>query len=92
MLPDCPTFKESGFELVGGAYRGVAVPKSTPVEIQKQLAEVLAKVNSDPEFVQKMEENGFALLDVGLDERDKFMTDIKARYEALAAEMGIKKK
>ena len=91
-LPDCPTFKESGFDLVGGAYRGVAVPKSTPPEIQKQLADILAKVNRDPEFVQKMEENGFALLDIGPAEMPKFMADIKARYEALAAEMGIRKK
>ncbi len=27
-LPNCPTFKEQGFDLVGGAYRGVAVPKT----------------------------------------------------------------
>jgi tripartite-type tricarboxylate transporter receptor subunit TctC len=90
-LPDCPTFKEQGFDLVGGAYRGVAVPKSTPPEIQAKLAADLAKVNADPEFIQKMEEGGFALMNVGPAEMPKFMADIKARYEALAKEMGITK-
>lgn len=91
-LPDCPTFKESGFDLVGGAYRGVGVPKSTPSEIQKKLGDILAKINQDPDFIKKMEENGFAMLNVGADEMPKFMADIKARYETLAKEMGITKK
>ena len=88
-LPDCPTFKEQGFDLVGGAYRGVAVPKSTPAPVQARLAELLAKVNADPEFVRKMEEGGFALMNVGPAEMPAFMAQIKGRYEALAKEMGI---
>jgi len=91
-LPNCPTFKEQGYNLVGGAYRGVAVPKSTPAEIKTQLTDILAKINKDPEFIRKMEEGGFALVDIGPAEMDKFMAEMKARYEGLAKEMGIKKK
>ena len=91
-LPNCPTFKEQGFDLVGGAYRGVAVPKSTPANIQMKLASDLAKVNADPEFIRKMEAGGFAMLNVGPKEMPQFMADIKARYGALAKEMGIVKK
>ncbi len=91
-IPDCPTFKEQGFDLVGGAYRGVAVPKSTPADVQAKLAADLRKINNDPEFIRKMEEGGFAMLDVGPAEMPAFMTKIKARYEELAKEMGIKKK
>ena len=91
-LPDCPTFKEQGFNLVGGAYRGVAVPKSTPADIQSKLAADLAKVNADPEFIRKMEEGGFAMLNVGPAQMGAFMTEVKGRYEALAKEMGIVKK
>ena len=91
-LPDCPTFKEQGFNLVGGAYRGVAVPKSTPADIQSKLAADLAKVNADPDFIRKMEENGFAMLNVGPAQMGAFMAEVKARYEALAKEMGIVKK
>jgi tripartite-type tricarboxylate transporter receptor subunit TctC len=91
-LPDCPTFKEQGFNLVGGAYRGVAVPKSTPAAIQNKLASDLAKVNADPEFIRKMEESGFSMLNVGPAQMGEFMTEVKGRYESLAKEMGIVKK
>ncbi|MEO7246559.1 MAG: tripartite tricarboxylate transporter substrate binding protein [Rubrivivax sp.] len=91
-LPSCPTFKEQGFELVGGAYRGVAVPKSTPADVKAKLADILAKVNADPAFIAKMEEGGFAMLNVGPDKMAAFNAEIKARYEALAKTMGIVKK
>jgi tripartite-type tricarboxylate transporter receptor subunit TctC len=88
-MPNCPTFKEQGFNLVGGAYRGVGVPKSTPASVQAKLADALAKVNADPDFKNKMEEAGFALMNVGPGEMSGFMNEIKARYEALAKDMGI---
>lgn len=91
-LPDCPTFKEQGFDLVGGAYRGVAVPKSTPADVQAKMAGILAKINADPAFIQKMEAGGFAMLNVGPDKMGAFMADMKARYGELAKEMGIVKK
>lgn len=91
-LPDCPTFKELGFDLVGGAYRGVAVPKSTPADVKKALAADLAKVNKDPDFVKKMEDNGFALINIGPDEMAAFDAQMKQRYSTLAKEMGIVKK
>ncbi len=91
-IPDCPTFKEQGFNLVGGAYRGVAVPKSTPADVQAKLADILAKINADPEFIRKMEAGGFAMLNVGPDKMPAFMAEIKARYEGLAKDMGIVKK
>jgi tripartite-type tricarboxylate transporter receptor subunit TctC len=91
-LPNCPTFKEQGFDLVGGAYRGVAVPKSTPPDVQAKMADILAKINADPGFIQKMEEGGFAMLNVGPDKMAAFMSGIQARYETLAKDMGIIKK
>ncbi|MEO7854776.1 MAG: tripartite tricarboxylate transporter substrate binding protein [Rubrivivax sp.] len=91
-LPDCPTFKELGFNLVGGAYRGVAVPKSTPADVQAKLADILAKINADPEFIKKMEDGGFAMLNVGPAQMPGFMAEVKARYEGLAKDMGIVKK
>jgi tripartite-type tricarboxylate transporter receptor subunit TctC len=91
-LPNCPTFKEQGFDLVGGAYRGVAVPKSTPPDVQAKMADILGKINGDPAFIQKMEEGGFAMLNVGPDKMAAFMSGIQARYEALAKDMGIVKK
>src|SRR3546814_10337706 len=39
-FPDVPTFKELGIDMSSGAYRGVAVPESTPEELRKQISEI----------------------------------------------------
>jgi len=46
-LPDAPTFKEQGYDIVGGAFRGVAAPKRTPKEITAKLADAFTKTNKE---------------------------------------------
>ena len=46
MLPDAPTFKELGYDIVGGAFRGVAVPLGTPQPIVDKLADAFSKANT----------------------------------------------
>ena len=91
-LPNCPTFKEQGYDLVSGAYRGIAVPKSTPKAIQKQVSDLIGKINRNPEFIKKMEDQGFAMIDVPLEKMGPFMDARKKEYEAIARQMGIVKK
>lgn len=89
-FPDVPTFKELGYDLVGGAYRGIAVPKSTPGDVQQALSDLIGKINQDPQFISRMEDNGFAMVNVDLAGMPAFMNTMSQRYEALATEMGIK--
>ena len=91
-LPDCPTFKEKGFSLVSGAYRGIAVPNTTPKATQQALSDLIGKINKDPAFVKSMEDKGFAMVDVGLADVPAFMAERQKEYEAIAREMGIMKK
>jgi tripartite-type tricarboxylate transporter receptor subunit TctC len=42
-LPDVPTFKELGLNWVDGAYRGVAMPKSTPLALQEKMSDIPLK-------------------------------------------------
>ncbi len=91
-LPDCPTFKEMGYGLVSGAYRGLAVPNTTPKALQKQVSDLIGKINKDPAFVKSMEDKGFAMVDIGLDQMDAFMAKEQKETEAIAREMGIMKK
>ena len=46
-FPNTPTFRELGFEWVDGAYRGIAVPKSTPEAIRKQISDLFLKINTE---------------------------------------------
>ncbi|GHV53691.1 C4-dicarboxylate ABC transporter substrate-binding protein [Deltaproteobacteria bacterium] len=60
-LPDVPTFKELGYNLVEGAYRGLAVPPKTPKAIVDVLYKACLATNTNPEFAAKMIEMGFLL-------------------------------
>jgi len=88
-LPDVPTFRELGFDLVGGAYRGIAVPKSTPVAIRKRISEIFAKLNQHPKMRAEVENLGFAPVDIPYEEMAKFLEEKRKEYIKLAKEAGI---
>lgn len=89
-FPDVPTFRELGFDMVSGAYRGVAVPKDASAETRQQVADAIAAINADPEFQQQMLDGGFALVDVGYGaEMDAFMAEKAEGYIGAAKAAGI---
>lgn len=64
-FPDVPTFKELGFDMVSGAYRGIAVPSSADQATREKIASMIAEINEDEAFQKQMIDGGFALMDVG---------------------------
>ncbi len=90
LFPDVPTFKELGYDLVSGAYRGIAVPNSTPEETRQALADLIGKINADPAFQKQMIDGGFALIDVGYGpDLDAFMAAKAKDYIGAAKSAGI---
>lgn len=89
LFPDVPTFKELGYEMVGGAYRGMAAPKKTPEAILQKLSDMFSKVNHNPKFQEKMRNRGFALVDITYDEVDAFMANKIKEYRELAEIAGM---
>lgn len=87
LFPDAPTFRELGIDMVGGAYRGLAVPSSTPEEVRKQLSDIIGQINGDAEFRERMERDGYALIDVPYEEMDTFMAERRAVYEKIAEQL-----
>lgn len=55
-LPDAPTFKEQGYDLVVTASRGLAAPAGTPPEMVEKLQEALKAAMADPEYLKTAEE------------------------------------
>jgi tripartite-type tricarboxylate transporter receptor subunit TctC len=88
-FPDVPTFKELGFDLVSGAYRGIAVPKSTPEPVRAKLSEMIGQINADPDFRKRMENDGMALLDVGYKDYSAFVDERAKVYIEAAREAGV---
>ena len=89
LMPDVPTFKELGVDWVDGAYRGIGVPKSTPPEARRRLAELWAALNADPEMKELAGKSGFELVDVGVDRMDAFMKERVKVYTDVAKQMGL---
>jgi len=88
-FPNTPTFKELGFEWVDGAYRGIAVPKSTPESVRKQLSDLFLKINSDPEHRKQMQDSGYEQIDITYDQMGEFMKKRAAETMPLAKQMGL---
>jgi tripartite-type tricarboxylate transporter receptor subunit TctC len=88
-FPDVPTFKELGYDLVSGAYRGIAVPESTPEDIRQKLSDMIGKINADPEFIKRMENDGMAMLDVDYKAYPEFIKKMEAIYLEAAREAKI---
>jgi tripartite-type tricarboxylate transporter receptor subunit TctC len=88
-LPDVPTFRELGFNLVGGAYRGIAVPKGTPAAIRQRISDLFAAINQNPKMRRDVENLGFAPVDIPYKEMGKFLEEKSQEYLKLAREAGI---
>ena len=58
-LPDVPTMKESGFDIVGGTWEGIFVPTGTPPEIVTKLHAAIEAFLQKPEARKRLSEFGF---------------------------------
>ena len=88
-FPDVPTFKELGYNIVSGAYRGYALPKSASKATVKKWSDRIMKINSDSSFKQKMEDGAFVVVNIGHNKIKKFMKDQQKANEAIAKELGL---
>jgi tripartite-type tricarboxylate transporter receptor subunit TctC len=92
VLPDVPTFKELGYDIVEGAYRGAAAPPETPDENIKYLADSFEKVMKEPDVLKKMKENGFKSEFLGPEASAALIKQKIEEYTMLLGEMGMLKK
>jgi tripartite-type tricarboxylate transporter receptor subunit TctC len=88
---DVPTFRELGHNWVDGAYRGVAVPKSTPRKIQKQVSDMMHALNQDPAMRKTLSETGYDVIDVTLEQMSGFLAEKSKAYIEDAKAAGLLK-
>lgn len=89
-LPDAPTFKELGYDIVGGAFRGVAAPKGTPPEIVAKLAKAFTETNKI--IAQKQRQLGFVMTYATGQDAYKLVDRMKKNYEGILQEIAEQKK
>lgn len=88
-LPDVPTFRELGYDIVEGAYRGVAVPPGTPREVIRVLEDAFDKVMQDPQVVEQMDKLGFKIEHMRSEEGTRFVQERTQYYRQLLADLGL---
>ena len=64
-LPDAPTFKEAGIDLVESIDRGIGLPPNTPEAVVKTLEAAFLKIATDPAIQEQMKKEGFVPLAMG---------------------------
>ena len=92
VIPDVPTFKELGYDIVEGAYRGVAAPPGTPDDRIKYMAESFEKVMKEPGVLAKMRDNGFKSEFMGPEASAALIKKKMDDYKVLLGELGLLKK
>lgn len=88
-FPDVPTFKELGYDIVSGAYRGIAVPSTASEDVRNQVSSFVKEINNDAEFRQRLENDGMVLLDISYDDMDAFIAEKSEEYIESAKQAGI---
>jgi tripartite-type tricarboxylate transporter receptor subunit TctC len=58
-LPDIPTFKESGFDMVGNGWYGTFLPKGTPPEIVARYNKAIKEIVALPDVKERFDRYGF---------------------------------
>jgi tripartite-type tricarboxylate transporter receptor subunit TctC len=90
-LPDVPTFKEIGINLVISSNRGFAAPKGTPTEIIEKLDEAFKKASSDPDYLEQMAKMGLPAKYLGPAEFGNLIKEEYEIYSGVVKEMGFSK-
>ncbi|MCK7577148.1 MAG: tripartite tricarboxylate transporter substrate binding protein [Chromatiales bacterium] len=75
LFQEIPTLKEQGIDVVGGTWRGFAVPNGTPAAVVKTLETAFKKITASREFKDFMAKNQFGIRVRDSKEFTKFMND-----------------
>lgn len=84
-LPDVPTMKESGFDIVGGTWEGIFVPAGTPPPIVAKLHDAIEAFLQKPDVRKRLSDTGFqpmggpssVLVDKIMQDRAKWATIVR---------------
>ncbi len=85
-LPNIPTFKELGYDVISDSSRGIAAPSGVPDEIIKKLEDVFAKVMKDPDFLAQAKKSKLLLNYMDSEQFAKYLKDLQVRVEELYKE------
>ena len=91
-MPNVPTLKELGINIVYEVVRGLLVPKGTPAPVSAKLEEACAKAAKEPEFAAGDEAAGHPRAYLDAKDYGAFLDKIDAENKTIMADLGLMKK
>lgn len=83
LMPDVPTFREEGYDVLMTSERGIGAPRGIPDEIARRLEDAIAKVIATPEWGEKVRQLELAMAFLRGAEWEAQMPAQLARYQAI---------
>ena len=91
-LPDMPTLKELGVDMIYALDRGIVAPKGTPKEVVEHWSQIFKKAAEDPELRKQMDAKGTDVNWVGPEGFREWAQKTYEDHEKIAIKIGIYKK
>ncbi|WP_088227608.1 tripartite tricarboxylate transporter substrate binding protein [Desulfosporosinus sp. FKB] len=83
LLPDVPTLKELGVDMVAGSSRGYSAPKGIPDAVKKKLEDAFAQMAKDPAFQKGLHDAALpADIKIG-DDYAKYLKDQETTFKSI---------
>ena len=92
MMPDVPTWKEQGVDVVLSTARTIIAPKGTPREVIETLYKAFKSAVNDPEYRRSMESKGSNVHDYDPEQTRDFLKKQDAQFAELIKTSGLGKK
>jgi tripartite-type tricarboxylate transporter receptor subunit TctC len=83
LMPDVPTFREEGYDVLMSSERGLGAPRGIPDEIARRLEDAIAKVIATPEWAEKVRQLELAMAFLRGAEWEAQMPAQLARYQEI---------
>ncbi len=90
-LPDVPTFKEEGIDIVSDIRRGFVVPKGTDPRVVQFLRDTFKKIAEDPEYLKDMEKAGQPAEYMSGEEFEQYVREQHEKAKELLTKYGLLK-
>lgn len=90
-FPDVPTFKELGYDVNFGTWRGLAVPKGTPEEVRTILADAFKKAYDTETFQTFAKNSGLGLAYMNADDFKAYLDQASVDVAEVMKALGLAK-
>ncbi len=90
-IPDVPTLREQGYDMIYGTDRGVMLPKGASQELIDHYGAIFKKAARDPEVIAQMEAKGTQVVYLNPAEYTAYFEDTFTNWKRIAKEVGLYK-